>query len=94
MCHYGPGVLRLEQIERRRKFVRQEPQAFSKIFTSDKIWIFRSDSKMKQQSTLEKRMKKAVLIMLFGIKDIILEESITEGTTVNKYYYKEVLAKL
>ena len=85
-----------------------DPNLFHKVITCDETWIFQYDPETKRQSMHWKtpsspRMKKArqskskfkaMLIVFFDIKGVILEEWVPEGTTVNQHYYKEVLIKL
>lgn len=42
----------------------------------------------------EIKLIKAMLIVFFIVKGVILEELVPHGTTVNEHYYKKVLAKL
>uniref|UniRef100_A0A4W6F1X7 Tc1-like transposase DDE domain-containing protein n=1 Tax=Lates calcarifer TaxID=8187 RepID=A0A4W6F1X7_LATCA len=45
----------------------------------------------KDEARQSKSKVKAMLIVLFGINGIILEEWVPEGSRVNQHYYKQVL---
>ena len=91
----------LEQIE-------ANPNFLENVITCDETWIFQYDPETKRQSMHWKtpsspRLKKArqskskfkaMLIVFFDIKGVILEEWVPDGATVNQHYYKQVLETL
>jgi hypothetical protein len=78
------------------------------VITCDETWIFQYDPETKRQLSHWKtptspRMKKAkmrklkvkaMMIIFFNIRGSVMIEWISEGQTVNKDYYLEVLTKL
>jgi histone-lysine N-methyltransferase SETMAR len=91
----------LEQIE-------ANPNFLENVITCDETWIFQYDPETKRQSMHWKtpsspRLKKArqskskfkaMLIVFFDIKGVLLEEWVPDGATVNQHYYKQVLETL
>ena len=78
------------------------------VITCDETWIFTYDPETKRQSmqwkspssprpTKAKKARskfKAMMIVFFDIRGIIMTEWVPSGQTVNQHYYVEVLAKL
>lgn len=85
-----------------------DPGLLEKVVTCDETWIFQYDPETKRQSMHWKtqsspRMKKArmsksklkaMLIVFFDVRGVIMVEWVPEGQTVNQKYYIEVLEKL
>nr|CAH7751414.1 unnamed protein product [Callosobruchus chinensis] len=85
-----------------------DPGLLEKVVTCDKTWIFQYDPETKRQSMHWKtqsspRMKKArmsksklkaMLIIFFDVRGVIMVEWVPQGQTVNQKYYIEVLEKL
>lgn len=88
--------------------IEKDPTFLERVITCDETWIFQYDPETKRQSMHWKtkkspRMKKArmsksrfkaMLIVFFDIKGVIHIEWVPEGTTVNQYYYIQVLITL
>nr|CAH7734624.1 unnamed protein product [Callosobruchus chinensis] len=85
-----------------------DPGLLEKVVTCDETWIFQYDPETKRQSMHWKtqsspRMKKArmsksklkaMLIIFFDVRGVIMVEWVPQGQTVNQKYYIEVLEKL
>nr|CAH7723473.1 unnamed protein product [Callosobruchus chinensis] len=85
-----------------------DPGLLEKVVTCDETWIFQYDPETKRQSMHWKtqsspRMKKArmsksklkaMLIIFFDSRGVIMVEWVPQGQTVNQKYYIEVLEKL
>lgn len=81
--------------------LKEQPDLLTNVVTCDETWIFQYDPETKRQSMHWKtpaspRMKKArmsksrvkaMLIVFFDIKGVIMTEWVPEGQTVNQKYY-------
>lgn len=90
------------------KEIENNPNFLERVITCDETWIFQYDPETKKQSMHWKtpgspRIKKArqskskfkaMLIVFFDRKGVILEHWVPEGQTVNQNYYKFVLETL
>lgn len=88
--------------------LKEQPDLLTNVVTCDETWIFQYDPETKRQSMHWKtpaspRMKKArmsksrvkaMLIVFFDIKGVIMTEWVPEGQTVNQKYYIDTLIKL
>lgn len=88
--------------------IENEPELMESVVTCDETWIFTYDPETKRQSmqwkspssprpTKAKKARskfKAMMIVFFDIRGIIMTEWVPSGQTVNQHYYVEVLAKL
>ncbi|KAL4089073.1 hypothetical protein QTP88_024146 [Uroleucon formosanum] len=91
----------LEQMENERDLLK-------KVITCDETWIFQYDPETKRQSMhwktsaspklkkarMSKSKLKAMLIVFFDIKGVIMTEWVPQGQTVNQHYYLQVLTTL
>jgi hypothetical protein len=87
--------------------ITEQLDVLENVITCDETWIFQYDPQMKWQSMHWKtptspRMKKAsvskfkvkaIMIVFFDIRGVIMVEWVPEGQTVNQKYYLEVLIK-
>jgi len=88
--------------------IENEPDFLNSIITCDELWIFKYNLETKRQSmqwksTSSPRPKKtrvshskfkAMLIVFFDIRSIVMAEWVPSGQTVNQQYNIEVLMKL
>lgn len=88
--------------------LNEDPHLLERVITCDETWIFQYDPETKRQSMhwkspsspkikkakMSKSRLKAMLIVFFDIKGVILIEWVPAGQTVNQAYYKTVLQKL
>ncbi|KAL4098417.1 hypothetical protein QTP88_023036 [Uroleucon formosanum] len=91
----------LEQMENERDLLK-------KVITCDETWIFQYDPETKRQSMhwktsaspklkkarMSKSKLKAMLIVFFDIKGVIMTKWVPQGQTVNQHYYLQVLTTL
>jgi hypothetical protein len=90
------------------KRTTEQLDVFENVITCHETWILQYNSETKRQSkhwktSTSPRMKKArmskskakaMMIVFFNIRDVIMIEWVPEGQTVNQKYYLEVLTKL
>jgi len=88
--------------------MENERDLLKKVITCDETWIFQYDPKTKRQSMhwktsaspklkkarMSKSKLKAMLIVFFDIKGVIMTEWVPQGQTVNQHYYLQVLTTL
>jgi hypothetical protein len=88
--------------------ITEQVDVHESVITCDETWIFQYYPEMKGQSMhwktpISPRMKKvrmskskvkAMIIVFFNIRGVIVIEWVPEGQTVNQKYYLEVLTKL
>jgi len=81
---------------------------FSNVITGDETWIYEYDPETKKQSMewkkkgeprskkarMSKSKIKAMLILFFDSRGIVLQEWVPQGQTVNSAYYLEVMKRL
>ncbi|KAL4126402.1 hypothetical protein QTP88_010624 [Uroleucon formosanum] len=91
----------LERMENERDLLK-------KVITCDETWIFQYDPETKRQSRhwktsaspklkkarMSKSKLKAMLIVFFDIKGVIMTEWVPQRQTVNQHYYLQVLTAL
>ncbi|KAL4113365.1 hypothetical protein QTP88_016997 [Uroleucon formosanum] len=91
----------LERMENERDLLK-------KVITCDETWIFQYDPETKRQSMhwktsaspilkkarMSKSKLKAMLIVFFDIKGVIMTEWVPQGQTVNQHYYLQILTTL
>jgi hypothetical protein len=90
------------------KRITEQPDVLKNVITRNETWIFQYDPEMKGQSTqwktptlpimkkarMSEHKVKAMMIVLFDIRGVIMIEWVPEGQTVNQKYYLDVLNKL
>jgi hypothetical protein len=87
--------------------ITEQPDMLENVITCDETWIFQYDPEMKRQSMpwrpsssrmkkarMSKSKVKALMIIFFDIRGVIMIEGAPEGQTVTQKYCLEVLTKL
>jgi hypothetical protein len=88
--------------------ITEQPDVLENVITCDEMGIFQYDPQTKRQSVywktltslsmrkaiMSKSKMKAMKIVFFDIRGVIMIEWVPEGQTVNQKYYLEVLTKL